>query len=79
MGKYWIEVCIGIVLIIITAPVLFMAKEIVQICKQDDYIKQLEQNNFEQIEEKEYYITRTQELENILLDSGIVVDECECE
>lgn len=46
---------------------------------QSDYIKQLEQNNAEQIEEKEYYITRTQELENILLDSGIVVDDCECE
>ena len=47
--------------------------------EQSDYIKQLEQNNFEQIEEKEYYRERSQELENIILDSGIVVDDCECE
>ena len=42
-------------------------------------IQFLKQSNVEQQQEKEYYITRTQELENIIKDTGIVVDECECE
>lgn len=46
---------------------------------QSDKNQFLEQSNVEQQQEKEYYITRTQELENIIKDSGIVVDDCECE
>ena len=46
---------------------------------QSAKIQFLKQSNVEQQQEKEYYITRTQELENIIKDSGIVVDECECE
>ena len=43
-----------------------------------EQIKQLEQNNAEQAEEKEYYITRTQQLENLLEESGLIVDDGEC-
>ena len=46
---------------------------------QSAKIQFLKQSNVEQQQEKEVYITRTQELENIIKDSGIVVDECECE
>ena len=71
------ELGIGLALVILTLVPLFTV--VCGITEKDNYIKQLEQNNFEQIEEKEYYITRTQELENIIKDSGIVVDDCECE
>jgi len=44
----------------------------------NDYIKQLEQNNIEQTEEKEVYINRCKMLEDLMKENGIILDECEC-
>lgn len=46
--------------------------------KTEDYIHQLEQSLVEQIQEKECYIERTKQLENIIEGTGLVVDNCEC-
>lgn len=41
-------------------------------------IKQLKQSVIEQKQEVESYRNRNQELENIIEESGLVVDNCEC-
>jgi len=68
---------IYILLLVISGVLIFEMANIMfgQFAK----IQFLKQSNVEQQQEKEYYITRTQELENIIKDSGIVVDDCECE
>lgn len=43
-----------------------------------EQIKQLEQSNVELQQECEVYRNRNQELENIIEESGLVVDNCEC-
>lgn len=42
-----------------------------------DYIKELEQNNIEQMEEKEVYMNKCKMMEDLLKANGLV-DECEC-
>lgn len=46
--------------------------------EKEEQIKQLKQNNIEQIEEKEVYRNRCKMLEDLFEGSGLVVDECEC-
>ncbi len=45
--------------------------------KDIEYIKELEQNNIEQAEEKEVYINRCKMYEDLLEANGLL-DECEC-
>ncbi len=68
---------IYILLLVISGVLIFEMANIM--FGQSAKIQFLKQSNVEQQQEKEYYITRTQELENIIKDSGIVVDDCECE
>lgn len=72
----FVEFFMGLVCVIIAIG-LFILPTIFEY-ESNEQIKQLEQNNAEQEEEKEYYITRTQQLENLLEGSGLVVDDCEC-
>lgn len=44
---------------------------------QDEYINQLEQNAYEQIEEKEVYVNKCKIYEDLLKSNGLL-DECEC-
>ena len=68
---------IYILLLVISGVLIFEMANIM--FGQSAKIQILKQSNVEQQQEKEVYITRTQELENIIKDSGIVVDDCECE
>ena len=43
-----------------------------------EYIKQLEQNQIEQAEEKEVYRNRCKMLEDLMKENGLTLDECEC-
>ena len=49
-----------------------------QIKKDREKIELLQQNNYEQIEEKEVYRNRCKMLEDLIEGSGLVIDECEC-
>ncbi len=44
----------------------------------NEQIKQLKQSNMEIQQECEVYRNRNQELENMIEESGLVVDNCEC-
>ena len=46
--------------------------------EKEEQIKQLKQNNIEQIEEKKVYRNRCKMLEDLIKGSGLVVDDCEC-
>lgn len=62
-------------IIVMTLPHIAFYRILYQ---KDEYIKQLEQNNAEQAEEKQVYINRCKMLEDMLEESGLVVDDCEC-
>jgi len=73
------EIFMGLaVCILVAMPILI---EVVNNSKQDEsqkeYIKQLEQNNKEQMEEKEVYRNKCKMMEDLLKANGLV-DECEC-
>lgn len=72
----FVEFFMGLVYVIIVIGVFILPT--IFAYKSNEQIKQLEQNNSEQAEEKEYYINRCKMLENLLEESGLVVDECEC-
>ncbi len=46
--------------------------------KDIEYIKELEQNQIEQAEEKEVYVNKCKMLEDLLKENGFTLDECEC-
>lgn len=45
--------------------------------EKEKYIKELEQNNIEQTEEKEVYVNKCKMLEDLFEANGLL-DECEC-
>lgn len=45
--------------------------------EQKDYIKELQQNQIEQAEEKEVYVNKCKMYEDLLKRNGLL-DECEC-
>lgn len=73
--KKWIYILMMIglfvgVCILVYANVINIEKE--------EQIKQLRQNSYEQMEEKEVYRNRCRMLEELVEGSGMVVDDCEC-
>ena len=46
--------------------------------EQQDHIKQLKQSNIEIQQECEVYRNRCLEYENMMIENGLVVDNCEC-
>lgn len=64
-------------LIIIITLIIFTIILGIQQDENNDYIKQLKQNNTEQAEEKEVYINKCKMYEDFMIKSGII-DECEC-
>ena len=71
MDKIIISIIVAIYATIISTMM------IITINLDTEKIKQLEQNNIEQIEEKEVYINRCKMYEDILIEAGLI-DECEC-
>lgn len=49
----------------------------IQVKDNEEIIKQLEQNNIEQTEEKEVYRNRCKMYEDLMKENGLL-DECEC-
>lgn len=45
---------------------------------KEEQIRQLKQNNIEQIEEKEVYRNKCKMLEDLINESGLAIDYCEC-
>ena len=71
MDKIIISIIVAIYATIISTMM------IITINLDTEKIKQLEQNNIEQAEEKEVYINRCKMYEDILIEAGLI-DECEC-
>lgn len=67
---YWLAIIIVFIIFVIILGV--------QVKGNEFYIKQLEQNNIEQSEEKEVYINKCKMLEDLIKENGITLDECEC-
>lgn len=76
MSKELKQAEISIVLAIISI-ILSLFSITYRLISKSDYIKQLEQNNIEQIEEKEVYRNKCKLLEDLMKENGLL-DECEC-
>lgn len=73
--ELWIYIFMVIGLLVGTCTILYANSINIQ---KEKYIKELEQNNIEQVEEKEVYVNKCKMYEDLLEGSGLVVDECEC-
>ena len=65
-------------LIIIITLIIFTIILGIQQDENNDYIKQLQQNQIEQAEEKEVYENKCKMYEDLMRANGITLDECEC-
>lgn len=77
------EIKIKVVIYIIMISSLIIGKYVIEqigkeIKEKEEIIKQLKQNNIEQLEEKEVYIKRCEMLEEIIIQEGVAIDNCEC-
>ena len=63
--------------IIIMWIMIVVISVITEVKTSEDYIKQLEQNEIEQAEEKEVYVNKCKKYEDLLKRNGLL-DECEC-
>lgn len=76
MNKELKQAEISIVLAIISI-ILSLFSITYRLISKSEYIKQLEQNQIEQAEEKEVYINKCKMYEDLLKVNGLL-DECEC-
>lgn len=79
----FLEICTGIACItgaicILMVTIGFIACNVTDSNSQQKQIEELKQNNAQLQEETEYYINYSKKLENMLIDAGVVVDNCEC-
>lgn len=65
-------ICYAIFLIVVVMISISQIKE------ERERNKVLEQSNKEQIEEKEVYVRRCKMLEDLMIENGIAVDDCDC-
>lgn len=65
-------ICYAIFLIVVVMISISQIKE------ERERNKVLEQSNKEQIEEKEVYVRRCKMLEDLMIENGIAVDDCNC-
>lgn len=65
-------ICYAIFLIVVAMIAILQIKE------ERERNKVLEQSNKEQIEEKEVYVRRCKMLEDLMIENGIAVDDCNC-
>lgn len=65
-------ICYAIFLIVVVMISISQIKE------ERERNKVLEQSNKEQIEEKEVYVRRCKMLEDLIIENGIAVDDCNC-
>ena len=63
--------------IIIMWIMIAVISVITEVKTNEDYIKQLEQNEIEQSEEREVYVNKCKKYEDLLKGNGLL-DECEC-
>ncbi len=73
--KKWIYILMMIGLFVGVCTIVYA--NVINIEKEEQ-IKQLRQNSYEQMEEKEVYRNRCRMLEELIEGSGLVVDDCEC-
>ena len=75
----WFEILIGLVFLVMAIGVAVMGVVgTMYDGASNEEIKQLKQSNVELQQECEVYRNRSLELENIIVESGLVVDNCEC-
>lgn len=72
MNKIIVSILFIVYVVIVTTLMIMM------INLDTEQIKQLEQSNVELTQECELYKNRSQELENIIEESGLAVDNCDC-
>lgn len=57
---------------------IFLTITCIALDENDEQIKQLKQSNIQITQECEVYRNRCLEYENMMIKSGLVVDNCEC-
>ena len=73
--KKWLYIFMMVAMLIGVCTLVYVNREMIE---KEEQIKQLRQNSYEQMEEKEVYRNRCRMLEDLIEGSGMVVDDCEC-
>ena len=73
--KKWLYIFMMVAMLIGVCTLVYVNREMIE---KEEQIKQLRQNSYEQMEEKEVYRNRCRMLEELVEGSGMVVDDCEC-
>ncbi len=72
--KKWIYIFMIVAMIVGVCTLIYAN---ITSIEKEEQIKQLKQNNIEQMEEKEVYRNRCRMLEDFINQNGLI-DECEC-